>query len=95
MGKSGTISRGLAVAAAIGPEQHGGGMSHHRYDYRYYDSFPYRIRAADEEIASKNPVRKTRGQLRREERQNALRSQGPTNTQFKAAMRQAKQKRGR
>jgi hypothetical protein len=71
-------------------------------DSYHYSRFPFylypmyrKIRVGDEPIDSKNPVRKTRGALRREERENAHRSHGPSGAQFKAAMRKGSQTRGR
>ncbi len=67
------------------------------YRLSHFPFYPlYRkVRVGDEEIKSKNPVRKTRGALIKEERENALKTKGPSGAQFKAAMRKGNQTRGR
>jgi hypothetical protein len=70
-------------------------MDSYRPSHLQFHPVYRKIRVADEEIKSKNPVRKTRGALIKEERENALKTKGPSGAQFKAAMRKGNQTRGR
>lgn len=70
-------------------------MDSYRPSHLQFHPVYRKIRVADEDTKSKNPVLKTRGALIKEEREKALRPHGPSGAQFKAAMRTGNQTRGR